>query len=195
MKRLNPLFWIFAAILLIPDTGAGQNIYDTLRTVKMTAIPNHQAKNITIQWVDDPDNNTYSLFKKSRQDTTWGDPLLVAGDQTSGYLDTDIEEGKLYEYRMLKETGDSIGYAYLFSGVNYVPPQRRGNILLLIDSTATNIVDETLRAYMDILTSEGWIPKLVAVSINASAQQVKNSRNLSLSILIQLVVLLLLKQL
>jgi len=174
MKNLNVCFWIFASVLCAPFIGGSQNIYDTLRTVKMTATVNQQAKNINIEWEDDPGSNTYYLYKKLRQDTTWGDALFVSDNQTSNFLDTNIDPGKLYEYRILKETGDSLGYAYLFSGVNYLPPQRRGNILLLVDSAAVNIINTTLTKYIDVLTSEGWLPALVCISENATVQEVKS---------------------
>lgn len=171
---LKPLFAILTIVLLTHSICLSQNIYDTIRTVKMTAFANHQSINLTIQWEDDLDNNTYSLYKKRTQDTTWGDPLIITGDQDTSYLDTDIEEGALYEYRMIKKTGDSLGYAYLFSGVNYVPPQKKGDILLLIEAQAVDFVDDKLTKYRNILASEGWIPWLVTVEEGASVQEVKS---------------------
>lgn len=174
MKGPKPIYWIFAFFLFIPFIGITQNIYDTLRTIKMTALPNHEAASLTIQWEDDPGINTYSLYKKLRTDTTWGNPLMVSGDENTTYIDTDIEEGELYEYRMIKQTGDSLGYAYLFSGVDYIPPQKKGDILLLIDSIAVDVVEEKLTEYINILISEGWKTNLVLVEEDASVQDIKS---------------------
>ncbi len=173
MKKLKSIFGIFSFLLIIPSFCIGQNIYDTLRTVKMTATPNHQLSNLTIQWEDDLDINSYSLYKKLREDTTWGSPIFVAGDQDTSYIDSDIEEGKLYEYRMIKQTGDSLGYAYLFSGVNYLPPQKKGDILVLVDSAAVDLVEDNLNDYLNILISEGWKPWVEEVAKEASVQEVK----------------------
>ena len=167
-------FCIFIFLTIASTLCTGQNRFDTLRTVKMNAIPDDQSINITIHWEDDPEENIYSLFKKTREDTIWGSPIYVAVDQDTSFVDTDVEEGKLYEYRMLKETGDSLGYAYLFSGINYFPPQRKGDILILIDSVAAIMVDVKLNEYLDILISEGWIPWVERVSVDASVQEIKS---------------------
>ena len=153
----------------------GQNIYDTLRTVKMTAVPNLSSSQITIQWEDDPENNVYQLYKKMPQDTSWGVPLITTGDQDTSYLDTDVEVGHLYEYRIIKQTENRAkdGYAYLFSGIDYMPPQKKGDILLLIDSVAADSVVTSLYAYKDILASEGWIPWIVEVSTDETVQAIK----------------------
>ncbi len=174
MALFKTLFRIIILLLLSQVYGISQTVYDTLKSVKMVAVTDEQSSSITIQWQDDPDVNIYSLYKKSRQDTTWGTPLIVTGDQDTSYLDTDIEEGNLYEYQIIKETGNTLGYAYLLSGINYLPPQRRGNILLLVDSTAAELAEDNLNIYMNTLVSEGWLPSLIPVSVDASVPEVKS---------------------
>lgn len=163
-----------AIFLFIQPLSRAQIVYDTLKTVKMTSVLDFQNKSLSIQWIDDPEDNTYSLYKKLRQDTSWGSPLISVGNDVTSYLDTDIEEGKLYEYRIVKTTGTTTGYGYLFSGIDYVSPHKKGDIMLLIDTLAASHVAENLQIYMDILTSEGWIPWLVEVDKSASAQDVKS---------------------
>ena len=173
MTILKSSFTIFTIFLLTHSICLSQNVYDTLKTVKMTAIANHQDINLTIQWKDDPGFNTYSLYKKMSADTVWGNPLIVTEDQDTSYLDLDIEAGSLYEYRIVKETGNNIGYAYLFSGVNYLPVQKKGDVLLLVDSSALDEINDNLTAYIKILGSEGWIPWLETVGADASVSEVK----------------------
>ena len=98
-----PKLLLLIFILSNPSLGISQNIYDTLRTVKMTAQANLQTQHLTIQWQDDPGENTYQLYKKMPNDTTWGNPLVTTGDQDGSYLDTEVENGKLYEYRLIKQ--------------------------------------------------------------------------------------------
>ena len=154
--------------------GISQNIYDTLRTIRMTALPSEQPLQLKIQWEDDPGINSYELYKKTRQDTSWGEPIFLAKEQDTSYIDLDIEEGKLYEYRLIKHTADTIGYAYLFAGVNYQAPINKGNLLLLIDSAAINIVADNLHSYKQLLISEGWLPSIASISTNASVKEVKS---------------------
>jgi len=165
MKLLKYTSWTFLLLVFSSSLGISQNSYDTLKTVKMTAIANVQATSLTIEWEDDFDSNTYELYKKSIEDTSWGTPLLTVDDQAGSYVDTDIEAGELYEYQMVKNTRDTLGYAYLLSGVDYMPAQKRGNVLLLVDSTAAILVEDNLNRYMEVLICEGWIPKLVPVSV------------------------------
>jgi type IX secretion system substrate protein/peptidase C25-like protein len=174
MKIFKPVFWAFIFSLLFHSTCKGQIKADTLRTVKMSALADDQSTSLTIQWADDPDANTYSLYRKLVQDTTWGAPLLISGDQDASYLDTDIEEGNLYEYQIVKVTGDTLGYGYLLSGVNYIAPQKKGDILLVVDSIAAAVVEDNLNTYKDILISEGWIPWVATVSEDTSVQEIKS---------------------
>ena len=175
MKYFKPLFQVFFLTLLSSNFSFSQNIYDTNRTVKMTALVNEQATNLTIHWSDDPGSNTYKLYKKIPTDTTWGNPIFSSENVDVNYLDTDIEEGKLYEYQVVKQTGDSLGYGYLFSGINYLPPQKKGDVLILVDSAAILVVYENLTKYQEILISEGWIPWVEPISKDASVQDVKRT--------------------
>ncbi len=174
MTILKNVFWIITLSFLSQVTCKGQVIFDTLKTVKMTALASEQPLSLRIQWWDDIDVNTYSLYKKLPQDTDWGTPLIVTGDQDTSFVDTNIEEGNLYEYRIVKVTGDTVGYGYLLSGVNYLPPQKKGDILIVIDSTAATFVEDNISTYMDVLTSEGWIPWLLPVAEESSVQEIKS---------------------
>lgn len=140
----------------------------------MTAIANEQDQSLTIQWLDDNGENEYSLFKKLRQDTSWGEPLLISGDENGSYVDEDIIEGQLYEYRIMKVTNGVFGYGYLFSGLNFLPAQRKGDLLILIDSLAMSTVQDNLNSYTDVLISEGWIPQIILTSAEANVAEVKN---------------------
>jgi len=175
MSIIKTLFSVFLFSLLTISVSTGQNIYDTLRTVKMTALPNLSAPSLTIQWEDDPESNTYQLYRKSLEETSWGNPISTTGDGVTSYVDMDIVAGELYEYRMIKQTGDSLGYAYLYSGVDYEPRQEKGEILLIIHQVAADLVTENLGRYINVLISEGWKPRLEILLQDATVETIKAS--------------------
>ncbi len=152
---------------------SSQIIFDTLRSVKMTAVTDPITENLTIRWTDDPGDNTYQLYKKLPGEDSWGDIILTTGNQDGVYVDEDVVKGALYEYRILKETGDSIGYGYLFSGVDYEPIQERGEVLILLEAAAQPFVQTNFNNYLDLLKSEGWNPQLELISANATVPEVK----------------------
>ena len=172
--KLSPAFFFISILsfFALPEAIA-QNVYDTIRTVKLTAEVNLPASQLTLNWEDDLGENTYSLYKKNRQDTTWGMPLSVTDGVVTSYVDTEVEIGKLYEYRMVKQTGDSLGYAYLFSGIDYQPPRKKGDVLLLVDSAAVDLIAENLTTYEAVLISEGWKTWVVPVAATTSVAAVK----------------------
>jgi len=170
-KTLLPL--AFLLIFSLPYLTQAQNRFDTLRTVKMTATPNLPAQSLNIEWQDDIEDNTYHLFKKQPNDNTWGTALITTENEDVIYEDTDIELGAVYEYRILKETGDSIGYAYLFAGLDYLPPQQRGGLLLLVEADAMNPIIENLTAYTTVLQSEGWVTWVEPILADATVEEVK----------------------
>lgn len=171
---LKSTIWILILLTLSSVTGICQNIYDTLRTVRMTAIPSEEPIALTIRWENDSGDNTYELYKKTKQDTSWGQAIFIGKDQDTSYVDANIKEGQLYEYRILKQTADSIGYAYLFAGVNYQPPTGKGDILLLVDSAAFDLIFDNLLIYKQLLISEGWLPCVVSISAHLSVEEVKS---------------------
>ncbi|MEM9920952.1 MAG: T9SS type A sorting domain-containing protein [Bacteroidota bacterium] len=174
MSWPKAISWIFVFTLILPFFCTGQTSSDSLRSVKMSAAVNEQATSITVKWLDDNGVNSYKLYKKLPQEISWGLPLVESGDQAGTYVDTDVEEGQLYEYRILKQTGGATGYAYLFSGINYTPPQKRGDVLLVVDSIAADFVEDRLQTYMGVLRAEGWIPTLATVPSGSSVPEVKS---------------------
>jgi len=169
----NKYILFYLLILWNGTILSSQNRFDTLRTVKMTAVADLLSESITIHWTDDADDNTYHLYKKLPTEDTWGSAIFSSGNQDTFYLDQEIEKGALYEYRILKETGDSLGYGYLYSGLDYKSPYQQGDILLLLDAAAQNTVAENIEIYLDLLRSEGWNPRLEIVSSDATVSEVK----------------------
>lgn len=161
------IFWNSTSLL-------SQNIYDTLRTVKMTAIADPFLENLTVQWTDDPGDNIYHLYKKRSTDDNWGNSILTTNDENTIYVDHDVEKGALYEYRILKESGDSLGYGYLFSGVDYEPVQTQGDVLILLEAAAQPGIQSNLNKYLDILKSEGWNPHIGLIAAGATVPEVKS---------------------
>ena len=87
--------------------GAGPSVEDY--AVRMSAIVETNPARVTLSWPGDSRSLRYSLFKKSRDATSWGAPTVLATNATN-FVDAGIVRGTAVEYRVLKvATNQSAG--------------------------------------------------------------------------------------
>jgi len=115
---------------------------------------------LQISWPQKPEANSIRIRRKKIADTDWGDAYAtLAGDATS-YTDENISLGQSFEYEFSAVLGEEpfqqTAYGYLYAGINPPAIERRGKIILLIDSThADALTNELARLQMD-LVGDGW---------------------------------------
>src|ERR1051326_1589820 len=54
---------------------------------------------ITLSWEPDPYGaNSYAIYRKPKEESTWGQPLATLPGEALGYTDTAVAVGSAYEY-------------------------------------------------------------------------------------------------
>src|SRR3954464_9312541 len=85
------LFLIFQATLL--EAEESTFVY----AVQISAVVSMSPPRITLNWEPDPYGaNTYTIYRKGKNDTNWGDGITVSGS-VSNYNDTTVSVGATYE--------------------------------------------------------------------------------------------------
>lgn len=122
----------------------------------------------------------YSVRRKAPADGSWGNATTLPGTAT-GFSDASITAGVAYEYEVQLEStepapeGGSIkAYGYALAGLNVLEKERRGRVLLLVDSTVVSAITQELAEYRSDLTGAGWDVAQREVSRSASVVEVKN---------------------
>lgn len=150
--------------------------HDTNKSVQIYAEIDVSVPHIILHWDTVPNADNYVIYRKSPEELSWGDPLNTYDGGTTIFLDEDVESGQIYEYRITKvlDTG-TLGYGYIYCGMEIVPEHFSGNILLVIDTSNINEISTVLDSYEETLRCSGWDPIRLYVNPLDEVMDVKNS--------------------
>src|SRR2546430_2370837 len=103
--------------------------------VQISASVQTSPPQITLQWEPDPYGaNSYTVYRKTKDATSWGTGTSLAGSATS-YLDSNVTAGSAYEYQIVKAASlGYTGYGYIYAGVNASLSDNRGKVVLVVDN-------------------------------------------------------------
>lgn len=135
--------------------------------VRATAVAQTSPAQIVLSWTSDssdsfPQFETYTIYRKSRDATSWGSSIASLDHTATGYTDSTVSVGDAYEYRIdrltLSGSGDADGltHAYVYAGVEAPLVESRGTVILIIDKTMTNSLSSELTRLERDLAGDGW---------------------------------------
>lgn len=119
---------------------------------------------ITLSWNSDPYAESYNIERKHKAETTWTYIGETGADATS-FTDKTVELSIGYEYAVRKLckqpiTDDSTltyqGSGYIYAGIDVLPPDTRGTVLLLVDNTMSAPLALELQQLEADMKAEGW---------------------------------------
>src|SRR5262249_37065512 len=106
--------------------------------VQLSASVQTNPAQITLSWVHDPQASVYTVYRKSRDASSWGSGTTLQG-ASSTYADSNVAVGGAYEYRVDKTAvvggGGVAGTGYIYAGIQAPMVDSRGKVILLVDST------------------------------------------------------------
>jgi len=144
---------VVLALAGLLGSARGESVSDYAVRVSATVQTNPAL--IALSWPADPAATGYTLYRKSRDATTWGAGITLANDATS-YVDSVVTVGTGYEYRISKTTTNYNGEGYLYTGIALPLVDARGKVVLIVDAThATSLAMELARLQRD-LVGDGW---------------------------------------
>jgi len=129
------------------------------QVVQVSAIAQTNPPVIALSWPAGSTALSYSVYRKSKDATSWGSVVATLGAAATNYTDTNVVTGTGYEYRISKTDSDNNvgGEGYIYCGIQMPLVESRGKVVLIVDNTyATNLVAELQRLQSD-LTGDGWI--------------------------------------
>ena len=144
---------ICAAVPGATSPAAAASVSDY--AVRVSAVVQTNPPSITLSWISDPAATNYTLYRKLRDDATWGTGTTLAVNATN-YLDSNVAVGGAYEYRIMKSTAGYYGYGYIYAGVAVPLAQSRGTVVLLVDNSFTASLALELGRLQQDLVGDGW---------------------------------------
>ncbi len=176
--RIWPTRGRLAAVLGIVSAAALSARADStfVYAVQLSASVSDSPPQITLAWEPDPFGaNSYTIFRKAEEDTSWGTPLAVLPGAQSRYTDTTVAVGLGYEYQVVKAgTLGYTGYGYIYSGIEVPPTEDRGTLILVVATNSTLGLDYELGRLQQDLAGDGWQVLRHDVSSNDAPESVRS---------------------
>src|SRR3954471_9111187 len=125
--------------------------------VQISATVQSSPPQIILQWEPDPYGAAnYTVFRKTRDATSWGNGVSLPGSASS-YTNTDVTVGSAYEYQIIKNA--SLGYlgsGYIYSGIAAPLTEYRGKLVLIVANTYVATLSNELARLENDLVGDGW---------------------------------------
>lgn len=126
-------------------------------SVQLKATIANAPAQVTLSWLADNTSIGYMVYRKAKGQSGWTN-MGSYSSSTTQYIDTAVTTDTSYEYKVLKQvsSGGLPGYGYINVGLKAKPIHKRGELLLLVDSTFADSCQTELATLMDDISKDGW---------------------------------------
>lgn len=141
--------------------------------VRVSATVQTDPVQVSLDWPADSLATGYRLYRKGRDQTSWGSATTLAVNATN-YVDTNVTLGGSYEYRISKTALGYNGVGYIYAGVEVPLVEDRGTVILLVDNTVSPGLATELAQLQQDLVGDGWrvlrhdLPRMAVDPANTS---------------------------
>lgn len=168
---------LLASIVFSAGTLSAQTASE-INSVRLTA--EASSSTITLSWPQFANATGYSVYRKLRTEPTFMNLIASPGGGSTGYEDNSISTNVLYEYKVVRNSSQGVGYGYICSGFEVPASAWTGNanhymgkmILLVENVLAGQISTDILQLRAD-LKSEGWVTTQLNVSDTVTPASVR----------------------
>ncbi len=123
-------------------------------SVRLQAKAQENPTAIELSWGEDAGANSYRIFRKTLEATSWGSQIASTAGTT--YVDTTVQEGMRYDYRVVKYGNGYLGYGYARAGVRANIQRDRGGALILVETEIYLALLPELRRFKKDLDEDGY---------------------------------------
>jgi len=148
------------------------------RCVLVSAEVQKSPPRIELRWAADPKATAYEVFRKAPSDSAWIQAGAPLDAKETRYVDTSVQVGVAYEYKILKsgQAGDKAfkGSGYVQAGIEVPLNDARGKVVLVVDASHAGPLAEPLRRLERDLAGDGWTVVRHDVAPDATPADVKS---------------------
>lgn len=158
----------------------GLNSFDGLHaqtckevSVELSAVVQENPPRITLHWLQNDGATQYIVYRKLKTGSSWGAVIGNLTGTTLLYVDTTVNAGVSYEYRVSKLANERPGYGYINAGIAVPAIESRGIIILVVDDSFVDSLATEIATLRSDLEGDGWKVVQHNVSRNATVPSVK----------------------
>jgi hypothetical protein len=167
--------WVLALALALSAATTTKADDTFAYAVQISAVIQTSPPQITLDWEQDPFGAvSYTISKKTKTATSWGEPLVTLDGSITNWTDTNVTAGSNYEYQIYKvATLNYTGFGYIFAGIESPFTETRGTLVLVVaTNSAPDLSNELARLQTD-LAGDGWSVIRQDVSSNDTPESVR----------------------
>jgi hypothetical protein len=160
------------ALCGVTSSAVAESVSD--HAVRVSATVQTNPPQIGLSWPADPAATGYKVYRKLRDDSSWGAATLLAANATN-YPDSNVAVGSAYEYEVSKSATTYGGVGYIYAGIQVPLVDSRGKVVLVVDNTfSLSLANELARLTLD-LAGDGWtvlrhdMPRMAVNPANTSS--------------------------
>ena len=163
MRKTLLLFPVF--FVLFTTGNYSQTCRDA--SVELIAAVQSSPPRIVLNWVGSTSTTNYMIYRKLKTGTAWGTEVATLAGTEAQYIDSTVEAGVSYEYKVTRTGTNYTGYGYINAGIEIPVIEQRGILILVVDSTFTVPLDSELSRLKDDLEGDGW--KVIRCNVSRTA--------------------------
>ena len=167
--RLLGLFSLFSLFSLFNLNG--QTCQDA--SVELSAVVQANPARITLNWVANAGATNHYVYRKLKTGSSWGALLATLPGTATQFIDSTVNVGVSYEYRVNRQAANYTGFGYINAGIEVPAVQSRGIIILVVDATFVDSLAFEIDRLKQDLEGDGWRVVQHTVARNASVTAVK----------------------
>lgn len=122
--------------------------------IKVTLI--ETPPSIKFQWDLDTNMDQYTIERKRKEDIDWVDQIADLPYNATSFIDTKINIGESYEYRIIKTNRIYSAYQYMFCGIKSSINEFNGTLLLLVEESLKDSLNVEIKNLKTDLIGDGW---------------------------------------
>lgn len=170
-RRLFLAIFLFA---LLSGNAFSQD-YGKTFSVLINAEFKEDPAEISLVWQNDANATGWAVYRKAKNDNSWGSILVTLSKNDTFYNDKDVKVGQAYEYQVVKlNSGKLMGWGYMYAGMKVPEIDYRGNLLLIIDSYFSDSLKDEIERFINDVSGDGWNVNSVVVSRKDTVKYIKN---------------------
>ena len=150
-----------------------QSQVDLNKTVFLEATIDSENNNVLLSWENLEGAQNYFVYMKEIDGLAWGLPIAqLTGDDTS-FLVENIDQSKVYEFRVLRNGASINASGFLYSGIEYRLEAFTQTQIIVVETNVYEQLSATIESYQSQLESESIETILVIANIDDSVESVK----------------------
>ncbi len=166
--------WVIVIVASLMNNEVSAQNWSLKGSVMASVEINETKPSILLKWSPESTATKYTIYRKLKDAKAWGSlKATLAGTEVS-YLDTTVQIGQTYEYRITRAASDIPANGYLYAAIKGPAIESKNAVLLLIDSRIQDSLKTSINRLKNDLYNEGWDVMQVIVDKKATVPQVKD---------------------